>query len=92
MLVEHVTNYNPLAQMRLSAYQQMFMAKGAGTVIAKQQAYALMDNVVNGQSFLLAFQDAFLMIGLIFAATMPLIFLLRKSAVGLSQQVGNIAE
>ena len=53
---------------------------------------ALMDAVVNGQSFLLAFQDAFLMIGLIFAAMMPLIFLLRKTAVGLSWQGGGGAE
>ncbi len=92
VLVEHVTSFNPLAQMRLSAYQQMFMAKGAVATVAHQRAYSLLDAVVNGQSFLLAFQDAFLLIGLIFAATMPLLFLLRKTAVVQAQQVAGGVE
>jgi len=80
-LVEKVTAYNPLAQARLSGYQHFFLSKGASLAIAHKQAFAAMDGVITGQSFLLAFQDAFLMIGLIFAAMMPLILLLRKTSV-----------
>lgn len=79
MLVEHINAYNPLALQRLAGLQQMFMGKGSSAVIAKMQALGVIDLSIKGQSALMAFSDAFILIALIFLASIPLLLFFKAA-------------
>jgi DHA2 family multidrug resistance protein len=78
MLVEHVSLYNPAAQIRLHAVQAAFAAKGSAAAIAHSQALAALDGTVQAQASILAFGDAFGVIGLCFVGAIPLLLLFKK--------------
>ena len=78
-LVEHISVYNPIALQQMMGAQQMLMAKGAALAVARQQALAFMDRIVQGQAMILAFEDIFFAVAIIFIVAMPLLLLFRKS-------------
>jgi MFS transporter, DHA2 family, multidrug resistance protein len=67
---ESVTAYSAATQARVDAVQQTFIAKGFDPVTAVKQAYAMIKSVVQRDAFIMAFNDAFLVIaiGLIVSA------------------------
>lgn len=77
-LVENVNIYSYAAMQRLGALQASFMAKGFAAPIAKQQAFAIIDRIIQGQSAMLAYEDAFLVIGIVFICAIPLLLLFKK--------------
>jgi DHA2 family multidrug resistance protein len=77
-LVEHVSMYDPATLERIRGIQGGLMANGTVAGMAKQQAVAVVDRMVQGQAAILAFEDAFLMIAIVFACSLPLLFLLKK--------------
>ncbi len=77
-LVEHISLYNPATIERLNTLKLGFMAKGSSLIVAKQQALAVVDRVVQGQAAILSFEDAFMIIAIVFMCTLPLVLLLRK--------------
>ncbi|HEY3416794.1 MAG TPA: DHA2 family efflux MFS transporter permease subunit [Armatimonadota bacterium] len=81
-LVEHINMFNPGFLLRFNQYAQGLMAKGMPLVTARQQALSLIDMGVSGQSAILAFNDTFLIAGVIFLVATPLIFLLRPNTPG----------
>lgn len=70
-LGDHVSPYNPMAQR--------MMANMPGT---PQQGYARMWGMVLRQAAILSYVDAFVLLAAIFAALVPLIFLMKKPARG----------
>lgn len=76
-----VLNYNlgnPALMHRLQGMTQGLMAKGADAFTARKQALAALDGLASQQAALLSFADAFLLIGLVFLAALPLVFFIRR--------------
>jgi DHA2 family multidrug resistance protein len=78
VLVEHVTDNNPAATMRLQQLGAAFGRHTADPVLAKHQAMGVIDQIVNGQALLLSFADVFLYVAIAFVVTLPLLLLLNK--------------
>lgn len=74
-LVANITTDNPLAVKRLADYTNLFISKGAGLLEAKARALKLMDLNVTKQSSLMSFDDAYLLIGLVFLISLPILLL-----------------
>jgi len=72
-LISHITSANPLAVDRINSYTAYFQHKGVNLIDAKQKAMGLMDLAVVKQSALLSYTDAYFLIGLLFAVTLPLL-------------------
>jgi DHA2 family multidrug resistance protein len=60
---------------RLSGYTRYFMGKGSSVVDARHQALGLLDAGVVKQSNAFSFGDAYLLLGCIFLASLPLLLL-----------------
>jgi DHA2 family multidrug resistance protein len=86
MLVERVNVYSTAALQRLHALEGGFMARGFSHAVASKQALATVDRIVQGQSAVLAYDDALLMIAYVFIGVLPLVLLLRNTM--LSQRPG----
>lgn len=72
-LVSHLDPSDPLVYNRLHGYTQFFQSKGASASHAHQQAVQLLDHSVTRQGMLLSFSDAFLIMGLVFLVSLPLL-------------------
>lgn len=81
-LLTNITDYNPEAVSRINAYTHYFQSKGIGFLDAKQKAMALIEKVVVKQSSFSSYLDAYLLIGLFFAVSLPLLFLVMKKNKG----------
>lgn len=77
-LVSDINTDNPVAVRRLADYTGYFMQKGAGILEAKAKALQMIDRVVTRQSNLMSFDDAYLMVGLVFLFSLPLLLMARK--------------
>jgi DHA2 family multidrug resistance protein len=74
-LITHITTDNPDFNQRLQRYIQYFQAKGIDQFDARIKSLKLIDVVVVKQSILLSYDDSFFLLGLIFACSLPLLFL-----------------
>jgi DHA2 family multidrug resistance protein len=74
-LVSDITAGNPGVVERLSAYTHYFMGKGSGSFDAQRQALGLLDTNVVRQTNLLSYNDAYLLLGLFFILTLPLLLI-----------------
>jgi DHA2 family multidrug resistance protein len=82
-LITNITATSPQTTSRLNGYTGYFQSKGIGLIDAKQKAMALIDMSVVKQSTLLSYLDAFLLIGMLFALTLPLLlFVIRRTKRG----------
>jgi DHA2 family multidrug resistance protein len=77
-LVADITTDNPVAVKRIADYTGYFMQKGAGMLEAKTRALQMIDRVVTRQSNLMSFDDAYLMVGMVFLFSLPLLLMARK--------------
>jgi DHA2 family multidrug resistance protein len=66
---------NPDVAARITGYTHFFLNKGATLTDAHSKAIKLLDNTVVRQSTILSFSDAFLLVGIIFLAALPLLFI-----------------
>ncbi len=80
VLIEHITVYQHATQQRLAILTAMFMSKGAAAPVAAHRALALLENIVSGQAAILAYEDVFLLMGLIFLSTLVLLLFFEKGA------------
>jgi len=78
-LITNITATNPAATSRLNGYTNYFQQKGFNLLDAKHKAMGLIDLSVVKQSSLMSYLDAFLLIGLLFAATLPLLLFVIRS-------------
>lgn len=81
-LVEHVTVYDAATSDRLAAYSRAFHAAGSDSTTASRQALALLDRQVERQAAMLAYRDAFRLLGLVVLCSLPLVLLLRRPSPG----------
>jgi len=82
ILDAHVTPVSPLVQQMIDRLRQAFILGGSDPVTATRQAYAAVFGMVQSQSAMLSFVEAFAVLGAIFLAVAPLIFLLRRPKAG----------
>ena len=79
-LVSHVTIYRQPVVDRIAAMTAGFRAGGGGYEAAHQRALATIDNIVNGNSALIAYSDIFFYVTVMFVVSLPLLFLLGGKA------------
>lgn len=79
-LVEFINIHNPNTIERLQTYQNGLIAMGSLPAAAKSQALALLNQVVQGQAAVMAFEDVFLVVGMIFIVAMPLLLLFNRKS------------
>jgi len=72
-LITNITSANPLTTDRINSYTAYFQHKGFNLLDAKLKAMEVIDQVVVKQSTLLSYKDAYFLIGLLFAITLPLL-------------------
>jgi DHA2 family multidrug resistance protein len=79
VLVSHMTPYDAAYQNALAHTAAAIQAGGASAPDAAAQAQGALYGVLQKQSHMLAFSDAFWIMGMLFLAVIPLMFLLKKS-------------
>lgn len=72
-LISHITSSDPATTARINSYTAYLQSKGIGLQDAKMGAMKLIESAVVKQSTLLSYKDAYFMIGLLFAVTLPLL-------------------
>jgi MFS transporter, DHA2 family, multidrug resistance protein len=77
-LVAHVNPYNPVVQSRLAMLKSATMARGMDAVAAEKSALAIIYGSVQRQSYMLAYNRIFFVVGLAFLIVIPLLLLLKK--------------
>jgi DHA2 family multidrug resistance protein len=79
VLTSHLTPYDPAYQQALSHSAQVLHSAGASLPDAARGANGLIYGTMLRQSSMLAFEDAFYFMAVLFLAVVPLMFLLRKT-------------
>jgi DHA2 family multidrug resistance protein len=75
---ERITAYDAPLQMRMASLQQGFIAKGTDPVTAKREAYGTIKEIVRRDANIMAFNDAFLVIGIGLLAGGALVWCCKK--------------
>ena len=78
MLVSHLTPYDPAYRDALGKAAMALQVRGASAADAAAQAQGMMYGTLLKQSGMLAFADAFWVMGMLFLVIIPLMFLIRK--------------
>jgi MFS transporter, DHA2 family, multidrug resistance protein len=76
---ERVTGYDLAVQARLDVVQARFASQGADSVTALQQSYRALKGIVQREAFILAFNDAFLVVGVALVLASVLIWFCNKA-------------
>jgi DHA2 family multidrug resistance protein len=82
ILGEHVNPGNPMARQTVDGMKALFMSQGKDAATATQQAYGAVWGMVQQQAAMLAYNDVFRFLALMFIALLPLVFLMRKPKKG----------
>jgi DHA2 family multidrug resistance protein len=77
-LGEHVSAYDTGARMMFERLEHAFRAAGSDPVTASRKALAAMWGMVQQQASMLAFLDAFHVLGIVFLVIVPLILVMRR--------------
>ncbi|MES2429154.1 MAG: DHA2 family efflux MFS transporter permease subunit [Bacteroidota bacterium] len=77
-LISNITAGNPQVTERVNNFTSYFQHKGATLMDAHQKAIKMVDVTVVKQSTLLSYVDSYMLIGLLFALTLPLLLLVLK--------------
>jgi DHA2 family multidrug resistance protein len=79
---ETVSLYDPLTRARLETLTQSFVARGAEASVAPEMAVRALDNLVRKQSFVMAYNDAFLLLGVSLLACLILVWMGQRVIAG----------
>jgi len=79
VLVAHVGPYSLRTEQMLAQSRAMLFNRGSDRVTAGRQSLGLLYRVVQQQAALLSFVEAFRIMGFLFLAIIPLIFLMRRA-------------
>jgi MFS transporter, DHA2 family, multidrug resistance protein len=77
-LVKHVRRGNVTYRTLLNRFEALFRLHGSGPVHALHQAWALMYRMTQQQTALLSYIDGFRLLGVLFAAAAPLVWVMHK--------------
>jgi MFS transporter, DHA2 family, multidrug resistance protein len=78
ILGDNVTAYNPAARSMLAGSRDAFIRAGSDPVTATNRAYAALSGMVHRQATMVAFVEIFTLLGMIFLALVPLVFLMKR--------------
>ncbi len=78
VLAAHVTALSPQAQQVTARLQQWFFQSGADPLTASRETLAALYGLVQRQAALLSYLEVFRLMGLLFLAVIPLVFLMRR--------------
>ncbi len=78
ILSSHVTPYDPATQSAVQGMIANMMATGSDLATATRQAYAAVAGMVDRQAYMLAFNDAFRFMMVMFLLMLPLILIMRR--------------
>jgi DHA2 family multidrug resistance protein len=76
-IANHLNQFDPAVQNRITAMQHAFMAKGDAANIALQKAYQAMQGTVMKQASVLSYMDVFLYIGVLFLVCIPFMLMVK---------------
>ncbi len=79
ILASHVDPLHPGYRAFVDATSQHLMAQGSPAAQASAQAHGLLDGLLQRQSTMLAFVDNFWLLGVVFLAVIPFMFLIKKA-------------
>jgi DHA2 family multidrug resistance protein len=79
ILVSHLTPLDPAYTASLSGASRFLMSQGSDPVQALNQAHGLVYGNLIRQASMLAYTDAFWLLGLTFLAMIPFMFLMKKT-------------
>jgi DHA2 family multidrug resistance protein len=82
ILAEHVYSGNSALQQMLAGTKNMFIAHGFSPNDAAHRAWAMVDGLVQQHAAMLAFNDAFWILGVMFLCIAPAVFLMRPNKPG----------
>ncbi|HTH81330.1 MAG TPA: DHA2 family efflux MFS transporter permease subunit [Mucilaginibacter sp.] len=88
-MLANLTADNPIATGRINSYTHLFQSKGFSLLDAQQKAMGLLEKVVVKQSSFSSYLDAFMLIGLFFILSLPLLLLVAKRQKGAVKVVLN---
>ena len=74
-LITNVNVYNPAYTDRFNGFLHRFMATGKSMIDATHMAYAAIEGAVTRQTFLLTYDDAYYVSGLVMLFSIPLLYL-----------------
>jgi DHA2 family multidrug resistance protein len=74
-----INSYRPVVADRVQALTTAFVNKGYDSVTATQQAYAQIKNIVRENAYIMAFSDAFLVVGALLLAGAALVWLCHQT-------------
>ena len=77
-LVKHVRPGSRIYRLLLNRFEALFRLHGSGPVHAMHQALALMYNMTGQQTALLSYLDGFRLLGILFAAAAPLVWIMHR--------------
>jgi MFS transporter, DHA2 family, multidrug resistance protein len=86
---EAVTLYDTATQARLDTLAQNFMNRGLDAAAAQDAALKTIDNVVRRESFVMAYNDAFLILGLALLACVAVVWMSKRVVGGAAAPGGN---
>jgi len=89
VLVAHVTPYGTAYQDTVHMLQQLMAAHAPSAADALHRAQAVIYRMVQQQAEMLAFLDAFWLLGVAFLVLLPCVFLMRRPQPGAAPQAGH---
>lgn len=78
VLAERITPTSPLLQLRIAEITNELVSRGVDPVTARTQAEAAIYGIMNRQAGVLAYNQIFWLVGIMFLAVIPLLFLLKR--------------
>jgi DHA2 family multidrug resistance protein len=82
ILSEQITPYSDAARQTFEGARALFLSQGSSLAVATQQAYAAVSGMVHRQAAMIAFIDVIQLLGIIFFAVIPLVFIMRRPRTG----------
>lgn len=77
---EAIALANSATQGRIDSLTQYFLTRGADLAAAHEQAIKMIDSVIRRESYVMAFNDSFLLVGSLLLLAVITVFLLKKPA------------
>lgn len=75
ILIENISDYNPLFTQKFNALIAGFMSKGASNPDAHTMALKAMEGMVTKQTLLLTYSDAYWVAGMVMLCSIPMLYL-----------------
>jgi DHA2 family multidrug resistance protein len=82
ILSEQINPYSDAARRAFEGARSLFMSQGSSFSVATQQAYASLAGMIQRQAAMIAFIDVIQLLGFIFLAVIPLVFIMKRPRSG----------